>query len=105
MFQDRISGKNIGFARELDGLFYLEKENKVTEVYNASEINFFLKWLWHHRLGHLLFHNVKRLFLDSCNKMDFSKFICEECELAKSHKVSYPLSNFKNNIPFNYYTF
>ncbi|KAK2984954.1 hypothetical protein RJ640_013380 [Escallonia rubra] len=57
-------------------------------------------WLWHRRLGHALFGYLKKLFPSLFTKYDVSSFQCEVCELAKSHRVSFPLALNKSPDPF-----
>jgi hypothetical protein len=57
-------------------------------------------WLWHHRLGHPSFGYLKHLFPDLFSNTMHSNFKCNTCILAKSHRVSYPVSMNKNAIPF-----
>ena len=49
-------------------------------------------WLWHRRLGHASFGYLKKLFPCLIERYDFSSFQCDVCELAKSHRASFPLS-------------
>ena len=44
---------------------------------------------------------MKVLFPDLFSGIDVSVFKCEVCTLAKHHKVSYPISNFKSTIPLS----
>lgn len=48
-------------------------------------------WLWHRRLGHTSFDYLKKLFPKLFATVDVSSFKCEICELAHSHRVSFPL--------------
>ena len=57
-------------------------------------------WLWHHRLGHVSFGYLKRLFPSLFAKCDASSFHCDVCEQAKSHHVPFPLSSNKSLVPF-----
>ena len=57
-------------------------------------------WLWHRRLGHASFGYLKRLFPSLFAKFDVSSFRCEVCELAKSHRASFPLTLNKSPVPF-----
>ena len=57
-------------------------------------------WLWHQRLGHPSFTLLQKKFpLFQHNNV--SKFQCETCELAKHHRVSFPLSSNKSSAPFS----
>jgi hypothetical protein len=57
-------------------------------------------WLWHYRLGHPSFSYMKHLFPDLFSKLHTSEFKGETCILAKSHRVSYPISLNKSVVPF-----
>ncbi|BBH03624.1 hypothetical protein Prudu_014548 [Prunus dulcis] len=57
-------------------------------------------WLWHKRLGHPSFIYLQKLFPSLLSSVDLSQFKCEICELAKHHRVSYPLSINKSSAPF-----
>ena len=48
-------------------------------------------WLWHRCLGHASFGYLKKLFPSLFTKSDISGFRCDICELAKSHRASFPL--------------
>ena len=48
-------------------------------------------WLWHRCLGHASFRYLKKLFPSLFAKSDISGFHCDICELAKSHRASFPL--------------
>ena len=62
---------------------------------NKSEI-----WLWHRCLGHASFGYLKKLFPSLFERVDFSSFHCDICELAKSHRTSFPLILSKSLLPF-----
>nr|CAN70109.1 hypothetical protein VITISV_001696 [Vitis vinifera] len=57
-------------------------------------------WLWHRRLGHASFGYLKKLFPSLFSKNDISGFRCDICELAKSHRASFPLILNKSPSPF-----
>ena len=57
-------------------------------------------WLWHRRLGHASFGYLKKLFPSLFIKFDVSSFRCDVCELAKSHRASFPFSLNKSTVPF-----
>ena len=59
-----------------------EGEKKKTEI-----------WLWHRRLGHASFGYLKKLFPSLFANSDI-------CELAKSHRASFPLILNKILFPF-----
>ena len=60
-------------------------------------------WLWHRCLGHASFGYLKKLFPSLFAKSDISGFRCDICELAKSHRVSFPLILNKSPFPFMVY--
>ena len=57
-------------------------------------------WLWHRRLGHLNFGYLKKLQPQLFSDVDYSDFHCDICELAKSHRISYPPNLNKSPVPF-----
>ena len=57
-------------------------------------------WLWHRRLGHASFGYMKKLFPSLFANFDVSNFKCDVCELAKSHRASFPLTLNKSRVPF-----
>ena len=57
-------------------------------------------WLWHKRLGNVPFVYLKYLFPKLFSKTSPSLFKCETCELAKSHRVPFPISLNKISLPF-----
>ncbi|KAM1195307.1 hypothetical protein ACFX2J_021817 [Malus domestica] len=57
-------------------------------------------WLWHRRLGHASFGYLQKLFPSLFGKHDISNLKCGVCEMAKSHRTSFPPSLNKSSIPF-----
>ena len=49
-------------------------------------------WMWHRRLGHTSFGYLHKLFPSLFVKNDVSQFKCDVCEMAKSHRTSFPPS-------------
>jgi len=47
--------------------------------------------LWHFRLGHLAFEQLKYIDSSVCNNGKFHG-ICQVCPLAKMHRLGFPLS-------------
>ena len=56
--------------------------------------------LWHRRLGHPSFGYLKHVFPNLFSDTSLLNFKCEACILAKSHRVTFPLSMNKSNVPF-----
>ncbi|TQD71560.1 hypothetical protein C1H46_042906, partial [Malus baccata] len=106
-FQDIRTKALIGHGRERGGLYYLdlppdcEKTSYSCQVeakqFEASE----KIWLWHKRLGHPSFQYLQYLFPSLFSKVKVSDFHCETCILSKNHRVSFPLSSHKSNVPFS----
>jgi len=58
-------------------------------------------WLLHYQLGHPDFLSLKVLYPELFVNVDISKFQRQICDLAKSHRVTFPLSNKRSEIPFS----
>ena len=106
-FQDLSSGRTIRKARECDGLYYYEDsavENGQSNV-AGSELGFFSSndeiMSWHFRLGHPNFLYLKSLFPALFGNKNVYDFQCEICQIAKSHKNTYPLRPHKVSQPFS----
>ena len=106
-FQDIQTKALIGHGRERGGLYYLdlppdcEKTSYSCQVeakqFEASE----KIWLWHKRLGHPSFQYLQYLFPSLFSKVKVSNFHCETCIFSKNHRVSFPLSSNKSDVPFS----
>nr|CAN62086.1 hypothetical protein VITISV_035123 [Vitis vinifera] len=105
VIKDIQKKQTIGCGIKRGKLYYLDLQsndsNKLQQALMAdgseeekkkSEI-----WLWHRRLGHASFGYLKKLFPSLFAKSDISGFRCDICELAKSHRASFPL--ILNKIP------
>ncbi|RVW83369.1 Retrovirus-related Pol polyprotein from transposon TNT 1-94 [Vitis vinifera] len=108
VIKDIQTRQTIGCGIKRGKLYYLDLQskdsNKLQQSLMAdgsegekkkSEI-----WLWHRRLGHASFGYLKKLFPSLFAKSDISGFRCDICELAKSHRVSFPLILNKSPFPF-----
>ncbi|KAL6316670.1 hypothetical protein AAG906_019583 [Vitis piasezkii] len=108
VIKDIQTRQTIGCGIKWGKLYYLDLQtkdsNKLQQALMAdgsegekkkSEI-----WLWHRRLGHASFGYLKKLFPSLFAKSDISGFRCDICELAKSHRVSFPLILNKSPFPF-----
>nr|CAN63629.1 hypothetical protein VITISV_018697 [Vitis vinifera] len=100
--------QTIGCGIKRGKLYYLDLQSKysnklqqalMTDGFEGekkkSEI-----WLWHQRLGHASFGYLKKLFPSLFAMSDISGFRCDICELAKSHRASFPLILNKSPFPF-----
>ncbi|KAK2996779.1 hypothetical protein RJ639_025625 [Escallonia herrerae] len=108
VFKDIRTRQTIGCGVRRGKLYYLDLVSKSSDklrqalMVNDSEGEMRKSkiWLWHRRLGHASFGYLKKLFPSLFTKCDVSSFQCEVCELAKSHRVSFPLALNKSPDPF-----
>ena len=106
-FQDLISGKTSGNAKECDGLYYfnndqnVNKQALVSSSGSVSVSNFNKIMLWHNRLGHPSFPYLKRLFPSLFRNKNVDVFHCEICQIAKQTRVPYPIQPYKISQPFS----
>ena len=86
-FQDMISGRTIGNARESGDLYYLEDRTNFGQdaqstcfksIFNSDDVI-----LWHYRLGHPSFIFLRQLFPYLFKNKNPSLFQCKFCEFAK----------------------
>ncbi|KAI5322147.1 hypothetical protein L3X38_031219 [Prunus dulcis] len=106
---DILTGKTIGCGTRQGKLYYLDwapdSKVKVGQAFTTSgtrsegERDKIL--LWHKRLGHASFGYLKKLFPSLFSDLDVSNFQYDTCELAKSHRVPFPLSSNKSWVPFS----
>ncbi|CAL9013295.1 unnamed protein product [Prunus brigantina] len=105
VIQDQRTGATIGRGSEKGGLYLLDDPASYTSsptvhaLQSATDSSRDV-WLWHKRLGHPSFIYLQKLFPSLLSSVDLSQFKCEICELAKHHRVSYPLSINKSSAPF-----
>lgn len=108
VFKDIQTRQTIGCGTRRGKLYYLDLESKSSDkLRQALTVNSHEGgkkksniWLWHRRLGHASFGYLKKLFPSLLVKVDVSNFQCDVCELAKSHRASFPLILNKSPIPF-----
>ncbi|CAL2267942.1 unnamed protein product [Prunus armeniaca] len=106
---DIFIGKKIGCGTRRGKLYYLDwapdSEIKVSQAFTTSgthsEGERDKVWLWHKRLGHASFGYLKKLFPSLFSSLSVSSFQCDTCELAKSHRVPFPLSSNKSLVMFS----
>uniref|UniRef100_A0A2N9EKA6 Integrase catalytic domain-containing protein n=1 Tax=Fagus sylvatica TaxID=28930 RepID=A0A2N9EKA6_FAGSY len=108
VLHDILTKKLIGLNRERGGLYYLDlKEAPVLEAGHVYQVGTEESkarekiWLWHRRLGHSSFQYLQHLFPSLFSKVNVSNFHCEPCIYAKNHRVSFPLSFNKSDVPFS----
>jgi transposase InsO family protein len=105
VFQDQNSGKMIGTAREMNGLYYFDETplgNKTACGLNSASSPPVSDqvMLWHKRLGHPSFPYLKYLFPKFAKEINSSQFHCEACHLAKDHRVSFTSKVYSASQPF-----
>lgn len=101
LFQDIPTKEIIGRGTKRGGLYYMDEYNcGLTNAAQGMSNKEKQIWLWHRRLGHSSFPYLRRLLPSLFLNLDETKFKCEDCILAKSHRVSYSISLNKCEIPF-----
>ncbi|CAL2253605.1 unnamed protein product [Prunus armeniaca] len=106
---DILSSKTIGCGTRRGKLYYLDLasdcEASLNQTYKITGVSVEKHtsevWLWHRHLGHASFGYLQKLFPSLFSKLDISSFKCDICELAKSHRVPFPLSSHKSLVPFS----
>ncbi|KAL6350723.1 hypothetical protein AAG906_028185 [Vitis piasezkii] len=99
---DILTKKIIGRGTKKGGLYYMEDFGigRANHTRSSSDRNKANILLWHRWLGHPSFGYLKLVFLALFSGLSDLDFKCETCILAKSHRVSYPLSFNKSQMPF-----
>lgn len=105
-FQDPCSGKMIGNAKEVDGLYHVVTENPSDKQVHKPRCFTTLSceneiMLWHCRLGHHSFNYLKYLFPNLFKNKDGFSFQCEVCELAKHDRSVYPSLKYMPSRPLS----
>ena len=108
MFKDIQTRQTIGCGVRRGKLYYLDLESESLHKLgqplkvdgSKGEKKKYDILLWHRRLGHTSFGYLKKLFPKLFAESDMANFKCEVCELAKSHRASFPLTLNKSSVPF-----
>ena len=106
VLKDIQTRQTIGVGVRRGKLYYMDLASKESEklqqalTVNQGEVINSEIWLWHRRLGHASFGYLKKLFPSLFVNLDISTFRCDVCELAKSHRVSFPSNLNKSSVPF-----
>ena len=99
------SGKTIGSAREIKGLYNFDdgaiREEQVQVSKKVPSMLDEIR-LWHWRLGHPNFPYLKRLFPSLFKNINMSQFNCEVCELAKHQRSVFRAHPDKKSAPFTF---
>jgi len=101
--KDPLIKQHLEIGKELDGLYLMDyisdlanssippfQSNNTTNFSFSCQIST-LK-LWHCRLSHMYFDDMKHIAVISSCKSKPSSF-CQICHQAKQHHISFPLSN------------
>ena len=93
LLQNILTKEIIWRGTKRGGLYYVDdfssgKANHMHHIVSNKDRQI---WLWHHRLGHPSFRNLKHLLPDLFSNVTYLNFKCDTCILAKSHRASYPL--------------
>ena len=107
-FQDLRTGKVIGSAKEVSGLYYFFQDAPSANKFQAATAclsNSLSRSqqikLLHCRLGHPSFMYLKRLFPTLFTNND--KFDCEVCQLAKHKRIPFPFRPYQPSKPFFFF--
>ncbi|KAL5787125.1 hypothetical protein ACOSP7_004074 [Xanthoceras sorbifolium] len=108
VFQDQGSGKRIGLAKEINGLYYLETPNNPNSMKNGLSLSFLSEstlnkdklWFYHLRLGHPSVGTLKVMFPSLFKNLGAENFYCDICEFAKHKRVFFPISNKRSFVSF-----
>ena len=99
MFKHIQTWQTIGYGVKREKLYYLDLELKTSsrlqqalavDSYGTQKKEIEI-WLLHRRLGYASFDYLKNLFPSLFTNFDMSIFKYDVCELAKSHRASFPL--------------
>lgn len=104
-FRNKLQGEWLGMLRKRRGYTILKQ--LVAEVtiflqliFRKSSVNRAQIWLHHLWLGHPSFSVLKTMFALLFQGLDINDFQCDVCQLAKHHRVSFPLYNTKSSTSF-----
>ncbi|XXG51738.1 hypothetical protein AAC387_Pa03g0243 [Persea americana] len=107
VFKDIQTQRTIGYGTRKGQLYYLNlapaSSNQLAQVFSIegstksknSEI-----WLWHRHFGHASFGYLKKLFPKLFSHLPILDLKCDICEMAKSHRVPFPIRMHKSPVPF-----
>ena len=103
LLQDTLTKEIIGRGTKRGGLYYMDdfSSGRANHMHHNTGTKERQIWLWHHRLGHPSFGYMKHLLHDLFSHVHDTELKCNTCILSKSHRVSYPISLNKSNIPFS----
>ena len=91
----------LGIGKELSGLYFMDQQlyphslagsSALCSSFSNNVVCYMSSLeLWHCRLGHMSFHNMKHIdVVAKCNSLPRS--ICQVCHHAKQHRAPFPVS-------------
>ncbi|KAH0748613.1 hypothetical protein KY290_027845 [Solanum tuberosum] len=110
LFQEQNTKEMIGRASEKGGLYCLDFHNGEYISKNSLSSSFLSEsimsnkekvWLYHRRLGHPSFYVIKRMFPSLFKDLIVESFHCDDCEIAKHKRTSFPISHKRCQTPFS----
>ena len=115
VFQDSDSGRMIGSAKLISGLYILQVEvfrdtlpqtSGYVSLRNQSSSPVKLNnqctvMLWHYRLGHPNFMYLGKMFPELFHNKNPSQFHCEICQYSKHTRQNFPQHAYKLSHPFH----
>lgn len=100
MIQEENAMRTIGLAKEQDGLYYLEAEQKATGSVSSlivstdkNKVSVSPAILWHMRLGHLAHDRMLCLHKKYSYVPIASHTACDVCHFSRQKKLPFPISN------------
>ena len=106
VIQDRATTRTIEHAKENEGLYVLGSSfgngvrMPLSHFSKMFSLNKSPNMVVSSSFRASIFSLLKKKFPLLFNKLDVNSFHCEVCQLAKHHRVPFPLSNTKLTFPF-----
>ena len=94
--------KLVAYGKRVGNLFVLDCERERPAEANVSTTNCAMQYLWHRRLCHIGFNNVRKIVKDNLvSGIDFKlcsdDHHCESCYDGKNHRVPFPTHKSQKN--------
>jgi len=103
-------GEMIGRASEKGGIYCLDVHNGGDTTKNSLSSSFLsefvmsnkeIVWLYQRRLGYPSFYVIKMMSPALFKYLIVESFHCDDCEIAKHKRISYPISHKRSQTPFS----